>query len=105
VIEDNLSDETQNASVHFRNKESKHVKDKINELQSNSKNKNIRYLYRAINEFKKGYQPRNNLVKVKRGNLLADPHKILVMWKTYFSQLLNVHEEGGVRQTEMHTAE
>jgi hypothetical protein len=41
----------------------------------------------------------------ERGDLLADPHKILNRWKNYFCQLLNVHGAGGVRQTEMHTAE
>jgi hypothetical protein len=56
------------------------------------------------NEFKMGYHPRTNLVKDKRGDLLADPHKILNRWKNYFRQLLNVHRVGGVRQTEMHTA-
>jgi hypothetical protein len=45
------------------------------------------------------------LVKDERGDLLADPHKILNTWKNYFCQLLNVHGAGGVRQTEMHTAE
>jgi hypothetical protein len=45
------------------------------------------------------------LVKDKKGNLLADPHKILNIWKNYFCQLLNVHGMGGVRQTESHTAE
>jgi hypothetical protein len=45
------------------------------------------------------------LVKDKGGGLLADPHKILNRWKNYFCQLLNVHGAGGVRQTEMHTAE
>jgi hypothetical protein len=67
--------------------------------------KNIKDLYRGVNEFKKGYQPRTNLVKDERGDLLADIHKSLNMWKNYFCQLLNVHEAGGVRQTEMHTAE
>jgi hypothetical protein len=45
------------------------------------------------------------LVKHERGDLLADPHKILNRWKNYFYQLLNAHGAGGVRQTEMHTAE
>jgi hypothetical protein len=45
------------------------------------------------------------LVKDKRGDLLEDPHKILNRWKNYFCQLLNVHGAGGVRQTEIHTAE
>jgi hypothetical protein len=101
----NLSDIRQEASRHFRNKEREYLKDRINELESNSQNKNSRDLYRAINEFKKGYQPRTNLVKDEGGDLLADPHKILNRWKNYFYQLLNVHRVGGVRQTEMHTAE
>jgi hypothetical protein len=62
-------------------------------------------LYRGINGFKKGYQPRTNLVKDERGDLLADPQKILNRWKNYFCQLLIVHGVGGVRQTEMYTAE
>jgi hypothetical protein len=41
----------------------------------------------------------------ERGNLLADPHKILNKWKNYFCQLLNVHGAGDVRQTQMHTAQ
>jgi hypothetical protein len=45
------------------------------------------------------------LVKDERGDLVSDPHKILNMWKNYFSQLLNVHGAGCVSQTEMHTAE
>jgi hypothetical protein len=51
--------------------------DKINELVTNSKNKNIRHLYRGINEFNSGYQPRHNLVKDDNGDLLADSHNIL----------------------------
>jgi hypothetical protein len=41
-----------------------------------------------MNGFKRGYQPRNNLVKDENGDLLADSH-ILNRWKNYFSQLLN----------------
>jgi hypothetical protein len=48
-------------------------------------------LYRGIGEFKRGYQPRSNLVKDENGDLLADPHNILNRWKNCFSQLLNVH--------------
>jgi hypothetical protein len=103
--EDNLNDVRREASRHFRNKKREYLKDKINELGSNCKNKNIRDLYRGINGFKKDYQPRTNLVKDKRGDLLPVPRKSLNRWKNYFCQLLNVHGAGGVRQTEMHTAE
>jgi hypothetical protein len=68
-------------------------------------NTTFRDLYGGINKFKKRYQPRTNLVKEERGNLLADPHKILNRWKNYFCQLLNIHGAGGVRQTGMHRAE
>jgi hypothetical protein len=64
--------------------------DKINELESNSKNKNIRDLYRGINEFKKTYQPRTNLVKNEKDDLRADPNKIVNRWMNYFCQLLSV---------------
>jgi hypothetical protein len=90
------------ASKLFRNKKKEYLKDNLNVLESNSKNS--RDLYRDTNEFKKGYQPRTNLVKDERGNLLAESYKILNMWKNYFSQLLNAHDAGGVRKTKMHTA-
>jgi hypothetical protein len=54
------------------------------------KNKNIRHLHKVINEFKKGYQPRTNLVRDEKGDLLADPHKNVNRWMNYFGQLLNV---------------
>jgi hypothetical protein len=60
------------------------MKDKINELDSTSKNKNIRDTHRGINEFKKGYQPRTNLAKNEKGDLLMDPHKIMNRLMDYF---------------------
>jgi hypothetical protein len=49
-----------------------YLEDKINEVASNSKNKNIRDLYRGINEFKNGYQRKSNLINDKNGDLLVD---------------------------------
>jgi len=51
----------------------KHLKDKIEEVQNNSKIKNIRVLYRSINNFKKGYQPRTNIEKEENGDLVRLP--------------------------------
>ena len=51
---------------------------------------NIRDLYKGINNFKKGYQPRTNKVKDKKGDLVAELHSILTRWRNHFSQLLNV---------------
>jgi hypothetical protein len=86
-------------------KKREYLKDKINELATDSKNKNIRDLYRGINEFKRGYQPRNNLVKDENGDLLADSHHILNSLKYSFTHLLLVHNVSDVTQIEVYTAE
>jgi hypothetical protein len=51
---DNLNNVKHEASRHFRNKKREYLKDKINELATNSENKNIRDLYRGINGFNGG---------------------------------------------------
>jgi hypothetical protein len=105
VNDDNLSNVRWEASRHFRSKKREYLKDKINEFESDSKKKNIRQLYKGINEFNEVYQPKTNVMKDESSDLLVDHHKILNGWKDYFCQLLNVHGVGCVRQTEMHTAE
>jgi uncharacterized protein YaaR (DUF327 family) len=97
---DNLNNARHETSIYFRNKKREYLKDQINELTTNSKNKNIRYLYRERNEFKRGYQPRSNLVKYENGDLVADSHNILNRWKNYFSQLPNVDNVSDVKQIE-----
>ena len=62
-------------------------------------------MYRGINDFKKGYQPRCNIVKDENGDLVADSHIIVARWRNYFSQLFKVHGVKDVGQTEIHTAE
>jgi hypothetical protein len=105
INRDNMSDVRHEASRHFRNKKKEYLKDRINELATGSKNKNIKDLYRGINEFERCYQPRNNLVKDENGDLPVHSHSILNRWMNYFSQLLNVHNVSDVRQIEVHTAE
>jgi hypothetical protein len=102
---DNMGKVRHETSRTFRTKKREYLKNKMNELETNSKNKNIRDLYRGINEFMKGYQPGTNMVKQENGDLLADSHSILNRWKNYFCQLLNIHGVNDVRQTEIHTAE
>ena len=62
-------------------------------------------MYRGISGFKKGYQPTTNIVEDDKGDLIADSHSILVRWRNYSSQIMNVHGVNDVRQTEIHTAE
>ena len=58
-------DELNNASRHFRNKKRAYLKAEIEESETNSKKKNIWDLYRGIKNFKKCYQPRTNVVKMR----------------------------------------
>jgi len=60
-------------------------------------------LYRGISDFKKGYQPRCNIVKDEKGSLVADSHSIVARWRNYFSQLFNVHGVKDVGQAEIHS--
>jgi hypothetical protein len=47
-----------NGDSHFRNKKREYLKDKIDELATNTMNKNIRDLDRGINYYKWGHQPK-----------------------------------------------
>ena len=62
-------------------------------------------MYSGINDFKKGYHPRTNVVKDKKCDLVADCYSILNIWRKYFSKLLKVLGVNEVRQTEINTAE
>jgi hypothetical protein len=59
----------------------------------------------GIVDFKNGYQPRTNVVKDGKGDLVADSHSNLARRKNRFSQLLNAYGVNDDRQTEIHTAE
>ena len=61
-------------------------------------------MYRSISDFKKGYQPRSNVVKDEKGDLVADSCSIVARWRNYFSQLLNIYGVNDARKTEIHTA-
>ena len=51
---DNLNNVRRDASRHFRNKMKAYLKAKIEELETNSKIKNIRHLYKDFSDFKSG---------------------------------------------------
>jgi len=84
------------ASRHFRNKKKEYLKAKIDELETNSKIKHIRHLYRGISDFKKGYQPRTNIVRDDKGIWLQTPTVFWLRGQTIslsnsVSQLFSVH--------------
>jgi hypothetical protein len=84
---DNQKNVRRDASRNFRNKKMAYLRVKIEELENNSKINNTRDLYRGINDFKKGYEPRTIIVKDEKGDLVADSRSIMTRWRNYFSQL------------------
>ena len=89
---------------HFRDKKKAFLRAK-DELETNSKIQIIRDLYRGINDFKKGYQPKCNIEKDEKADFVADSHSFVAGWRNYFSQLFNVHGIKDVGLAEVHTAE
>ena len=63
--------------VDISGKTKKYMKAKIDQIESNSKNKNIKDLYWVMNDFKKGYQFRTNVVKDEKGAVVTDSQSIL----------------------------
>ena len=74
------------------------MKAKVNKLEENSKNKNIREMNKGINEIKKGYQPRAYVIKKHDGTIVADTTSILSRWEQFFSDLLNVNQSTSRRE-------
>jgi hypothetical protein len=74
---DSLQNLRHETSRTFRKKKREYLRGKINELETNNKNNNIRDLYSGINDFRKGYQPVINIIKDENGNLLADLQNVL----------------------------
>ena len=60
------------------------MKAKIEELETNSKIKIIRDLYRDVSDFKKGYQSRTNIVNDEKSDLVANSHSILASLRNHF---------------------
>ena len=78
---DDMNKARREASRHLRNKKKAYLKSKIEELETDSKIKNIIGLYRGISDFKKGYQPRTNVVKDEKCDLVADSCGIVARWR------------------------
>jgi hypothetical protein len=58
-----------------------------------------------MNEFKKRYETRINIIKDENINLLPDPQNVLNRLKNFFNQVPNVHGVHDVRQMDIHRAE
>ncbi|PSN55555.1 hypothetical protein C0J52_12130 [Blattella germanica] len=56
----------------LKNKKREYLKEKINDLEINAKNRNIRELYQGNRIERTGFQARTNIIKDENGDMLAD---------------------------------
>jgi len=49
-------------------------------------------MYKTINQFKKGYQQKFNMIRNKKGELAMNIKEKAEIWKEYFDKLLNTEE-------------
>ena len=85
-----------------RKKKRDYMKTKVNKLEENSKNKNIREMYKGINEFKKGNQPRAYVIKKHDSTIAADTTSILSRWEQFlliYWMLIKVLATKGAKYT------
>ena len=71
---DDLNNVRREASRHFRNQKTEYQKATNDELEIKSKIRNITDLFWGINDMKNGYQPRTNIVKDEKGDLVTGFH-------------------------------
>jgi len=99
---DNLINVRRNASRHFRKNKKAYLKAKIEELETNSKVNHVRDLYRGINDFKKGYQPRSIKVNDEKGELVADTPHYYGDVEELFLPAIECYEDNDAWQAEIH---
>ena len=49
-------------------------------------------MYRTVNQFKKGYQHKFNMIMNKKAQLAMNTKERAEIWKEYFDKLLNTEE-------------
>ena len=76
----------------LRYKKKKYIEGLISSIEEDQTKKNMRGMYQTINIFKKGYQPKSNIIQDKRGRLILNPFQRTEIWKERFDELLNTED-------------
>ena len=89
---DNVNNLRHEPSRHCMHKKKEYLAAKIDELENNSKIKISETCIRAPMIFKKGYQPRTNIVRDEKHDLVTNSHSILARWRNHTFQLCHVSD-------------
>jgi len=73
----------------IRNKEKTYMKNVTESIVEDQKHNNTRKMYRTVNQFKKGYQHKFSIIRIKKGEMVMNTKEKAEIWKEYFYKLLN----------------
>ena len=59
------------------------------EIERLSQNRDVRMLYRRVNELRKGFMPRMYACRDREGNIVTEQRAVLSRWRNHFDELLN----------------
>jgi len=76
----------------IRKKKKLYIKNVIESIEEEQEYNNPRKMYQTINQFKKGYQHKFNMIRNKKRELGMNTKERAEIWKVYFDKLLNTEE-------------
>ena len=79
----------------IRNKKKMSMKSVIESIEEDQKHYNTRKMYQTVNQFKKGYQHKFNIIRNKKGELAMNTKEKAEIRKEYFDKLLNTEKPRG----------
>ena len=62
----------------------------VKELEIDSRHHNSRNFFQRVKNWRKGFQPRTNIISDEKGQLMADSGRVVARWGQYFRGLLNM---------------
>ena len=65
------------------------MKNVTESIVEDQKHNNTRKMYRTVNQFKKGYQHKFSIIRIKKGEMVMNTKEKAEIWKEYFYKLLN----------------
>lgn len=78
-----------------RNRKRKYENDRINKMEEDLKDNDLRTSYRYIHDLREGYRPRTTICRNENGQIISEPDEIKNLWKRHFQMLLENQEEYG----------
>ena len=73
----------------LKSKKKCHLQSLVKELEIDSRQHNSRNFFQRVKSWRKGFQPRTNIISDENGQLMADSVRVVARWGQYFRGLLN----------------